>query len=130
VKKFGVLSIVSCIALCVSTATISDGGDMNWTVHTIGATSFFIFALYMVLVASKIYRELYAQKHFISSWSYQIKKYSNEIVGFFLLIELLMGLKLMDWGSFVEWAAAFYIMIFFLTLYWDFKDMDIMMIRK
>lgn len=56
VRKFGKLSIVSCIALCVSTATISDGGDMNWTVHTIGATSFFVFALYMVVVASKIYR--------------------------------------------------------------------------
>ena len=130
VRKFGWLSIVSCIALCVSTATISDGGDMNWTVHTVGATSFFIFALYMVLVASKIYRELYFQKPFISYWSYQVKKYCNEVIAFFLLIQLLMVVKVIDWGSFVEWAAAFYIMFFFLTLYWDFKDMDIMMIRK
>lgn len=130
VAKFGWLSITSCIALCVSTATISDGGDMNWTLHTVGATSFFILALYMVLVASKIYRELYAIKPFISEWSYQIKKYSVAIVGFFIGVQLLMAVKVIDWGSFVEWAAAFYIMFFFLSLYWDFKDLDIMMIRK
>jgi hypothetical protein len=130
VVKFGWLSIASCIALCVSTATISDGGDMNWTVHTIGATSFFILALYMVIVASKIYRELYAVKHFISYWSYQIKRFANLIVGFFLTVQLLMMAKVMDWGNIVEWGAAFYIMFFFLTLYWDFKDLDIMMIRK
>jgi hypothetical protein len=49
----------------VSTATISDGGDMNWTVHTIGATSFFIISVYMALVTSKIYRELYFKQKFI-----------------------------------------------------------------
>jgi hypothetical protein len=41
-----------------------------------------------------------------------------------------MILKVIDWGSIVEWAAAFFIMAYFLTLYWDFKDMDIMLIRK
>lgn len=65
VNKFGKLSIISCIALCVSTATISDGNDMNWTVHTIGATSFFLIALYMIVVASKIYRDLWSIKHFV-----------------------------------------------------------------
>jgi hypothetical protein len=103
---------------------------MNWTLHTVGATSFFILAIYMVLVASKIYRELYSLKKFIPEWSYQIKRFSVEIVGFFLGVQLLMLVKVIDWGSFVEWAAAFYIMTFFLTLYWDFKDLDMMMIRK
>jgi len=55
-KKFGPLSIYACLALCISTATISDGGDMNWTLHTIGATSFFIISIYLIVVASKIYR--------------------------------------------------------------------------
>lgn len=129
-KKFGPLSIVSCLALCVSTATISDGKDMNWTVHTIGATSFFIISLYMVVIASKIYRELYPIKPFISYWSYQLKKYTNLIVGIFLLIEILMAFKVMDWGSIVEWGLAFFIMFYFLSLFWDFKNMDIMLIRR
>lgn len=116
--------------LCISTATISDGGDMNWTLHTIGATGFFLIALYMVIVASKIYRELYVIKPFVPEWSYLIKKYTNFFIAFFLLIQLLMALQIIDWGSFVEWAAAFFIMAYFLTLYWDFKDMDIMLIRK
>ena len=51
-------------------------------------------------------------------------------MGFFIGVQLLMMAKVIDWGSFVEWAAAFYIMFFFLSLYWDFKDLDMMMIRK
>jgi len=103
---------------------------MQWTLHTIGATGFFIIALYMVIVASKIYRELYVIKPFISYWSYQIKKYTNVFIVAFISIQLLMMVKIIDWGSIVEWAAAFFIMGYFLTLYWDFKDMDIMLIRK
>jgi len=83
-KRIGPISLFACIALCVSTATISDGGDMNWTVHTVGATSFFILSVYMALVASKIYRELYSKQKFIGEISYQIKRYSVEIVGFHL----------------------------------------------
>jgi len=81
VKQFGKLAIFSCILLCISTGTISDGGDMNWTLHTIGATGFFLIALYIVKVASAVYRDLYVIKPFVAEWSYQIKKYTN----FFLL---------------------------------------------
>lgn len=55
-RHFGPLSILCCLMLCLSTSTISDGGDMDWTAHTIGATSFFIIAMYMCLIASRIYR--------------------------------------------------------------------------
>lgn len=129
-RNFGSLSIVSSLALCVSTATISDGGDMNFTLHTIGATSFFIITLYLIIVASQIYRELYFVKPFISSSSYQIKKYTNLIIGVFIVIQVLMALNVMDWGSIVEWGLTFFIMFYCLSLYWDFKDIDIMMIRK
>lgn len=61
-NSFGVLSIISCLFLCISTATISDGGDMNWTLHTVGATGFFIVALLLVLKASKLYRKLWSAK--------------------------------------------------------------------
>lgn len=103
---------------------------MNWTLHTIGATSFFLIALYMIKVASAIYRELWMIKHFIPWWSYQIKKYTDFFLGFFILLEILQALQVIDWGSFVEWGAAFFLMFYFLTLYWDFKNMDIMLVRK
>lgn len=100
---------------------------MNWTLHTVGATSFFIIAVWMVLRASKIYRNLWQHKHFCPEWSYQIKKYSNFIVAF--ILGSLLYSAFVDIGSFVEWFATFYIIVFFFTLYWDFKDIDIVMER-
>lgn len=103
---------------------------MNWTAHTIGATGFFIFALLLVLKASKLYRKLWsARKHFCAEWSYQIKKYSNFITGSILLLMASDGLKLIDIGSFVEWYATFYLLVFFLTLFWDLKGMEIVLFR-
>ncbi len=129
-KSFGKLAVFSCLLLCVSTATISDGGDMNWTLHTIGATGFFLISLYMVRISAKIYRELWSIKHFVPENSYLLKKYTDVVLGSFIGLEALQGLKVIDWGSFVEWAAAFYLMFFFLTLYWDFKDFNLMLRRK
>lgn len=103
VNKFGYLSIISCLALCVSTATISDGGDFNWTVHTIGATSFFILALYMVMVASKIYRELWVIKPFVSYWSYQMKKYTNFFIGGFIALQV--NFKLFSCWTWQSWST-------------------------
>lgn len=130
-NSFGVLSIISCLFLCISTATISDGGDMNWTLHTIGATGFFIVALLLVLKASKLYRKLWStKKNFCPEWSYQIKKYSNFILASVLLLQAGDGLKLIDIGSFVEWYATFYLLVFFFTLYFDLKGMEIILFRS
>ena len=126
----GPISIFACLMLCVSTATISDGGDMNWTLHTIGATSFFIFTLYIIVVAAKIYRELYTIKAFIPAWSYQVKRFTNEVVLFFIAVMLLSSAEVIDVGSLVEWGLAFFIMGFFLSMAADFKDVSIMLIRK
>ena len=57
-NSFGYLSILSCVFLCLSTSTISDGGDMNWTAHTVGATGFFIVAILLLTKSSKIYRHV------------------------------------------------------------------------
>lgn len=103
---------------------------MNWTAHTIGATGFFILALLLVTRSSKIYRKLWsAKKHFCPEFSYQIKKYSNFILGSILALQVGDMLKLFDIGSFVEWYATFYLMAFFLTLYWDLKGMEIVMFK-
>jgi hypothetical protein len=73
---------------------------------------------------------LHAIKPFISSWSYQIKKYVNVVAFALLFIQILMWTNVIDWGSIIEWAAAFYIMFYFLSLYSDFKSIDIMLVRK
>jgi len=93
---------------------------MNWTAHTIGATGFFIISLYIVVVASRIYRDLYVINPFVAEWSYFIKKYTNVAIAVFLGLTALQGLEVIDWGSFVEWAAAFFLMGYFFTLYYDF----------
>lgn len=75
---------------------------MNWTAHTIGATSFFILAMYMCVTASKIYRELYyLDRTLCSKWSFLVKKYNVLAIVFFLALTVLDSLKLIDIGSFV-----------------------------
>ena len=99
---------------------MSDGGDMNWTLHVFGATYFFVVSLYMILQASAVYRKLWSHKHFCPKWSYQLKKYANFIVGIFIISSIQ---SFIDIGSFVEWAATFYLIIYFISLRWDCKDM-------
>jgi hypothetical protein len=58
-NKVGKVGFVASLALAISTATMSDGGDMNWTLHTIGATSFFILTLVNCLTVSNVYKSLW-----------------------------------------------------------------------
>jgi hypothetical protein len=84
----------------------------------------------MCITASRVYRKLYVVKPFCSYWSYQIKKYTNFFVLGFILLTILDAIKLIDIGSLVEWTATFFLLFYFLSLYFDFKDFDIMLIRK
>lgn len=128
VKHFGPLSIACCLFLCLSTSTISDGKDMDWTAHTIGATSFFILAMYMCVIASRVYRDLYFKDRTLcAEWSFLVKKYTNWTIVGLLLLTALDSWKVINIGSLVEWLATFYLILYFLTLYWDFKDMDVML---
>jgi hypothetical protein len=104
---------------------------MDWTAHTIGATSFFILAMYMCVIASKIYRELYyLDRTLCSSWSFFFKKINNWVIVGLLLLTVLDNWKWINIGSLVEWLATFYLIGYFATLYDDFKDLDVMMERK
>ena len=116
--------------LCISTSTISDGKDMNWTLHTIGATGFFLIAIYMCSVASSVYRKLYLKKQFCNFYSYQLKKYINFFLIICIVIYIADALKLIHIGSLLEWTLTFYIMAFFFSLYFDFDQIDIMLHRK
>lgn len=53
----GWIGALGAFGLAISTATISGGkGDMNWTLHTIGATSFFIVTIYNCFTVSSVYK--------------------------------------------------------------------------
>lgn len=104
---------------------------MDWTAHTVGATSFFIFAMYICLIASRIYRELYnIDRSLCPKWSLMIKRYNLWVIVGLLVLTVLDKYKLIDIGSLVEWLATFYLILYFASMYGDFKDMDIMMERK
>lgn len=63
-KKLDNLGLIGTIAsgfLALSTASISDGGDMLWTWHSIGATGFFIITLYNCFSIGSTYKKLWAQ---------------------------------------------------------------------
>lgn len=117
--------------LCLSTSTISDGGDMDWTAHTIGATSFFIIAMYMCLIASRIYRQLYfIDNTLCPRWSFLVKRYNLWVIVGLLVLTVMDKYELINIGSLVEWLATFYLILYFASMYGDFKDMDVMMERK
>ena len=109
---------------------MSDGGDMNWTAHVAGATSFFLISLFILIRASFVYRKLWVVKNFCPKWSYQIKKYANFVVIGFILLTLADSMKWINIGSFVEWAATAYLVLFFFSLFWDLKGMQILFVRK
>lgn len=108
---------------------MSDGGDMNWLLHIIGARVFFIISIWLVLSASKIYRILWVHEHFCPEWSYQIKKYSNFILIVIVILQIITMIDREDIGYFLEWFSTFYIMAFFITLYWDMKGFDMVLTR-
>lgn len=131
VRHFGPLSILCCLMLCLSTSTISDSKDMDWTAHTIGATSFFILAMYMCLTSSRIYRELYfIDNNLCPRWSFLIKKYNLWVIVGLLGLTVMDSYKLINIGSLVEWLATFYLILYFASMYGDFKEMDVMMERR
>ncbi len=72
-----------------STAAVSDGDDMNWTVHVIGATGFFIVVFYVILHANAAFKALWKVKPgFIPYWSYLYKCYSMIIIMIMLVLYL------------------------------------------
>lgn len=70
----GLIGTIASGFLALSTATISGGRDMMWTWHSIGATGFFIIALYNCFSISSTYKQLWAQSPgFCNKYSYLYK---------------------------------------------------------
>ena len=130
-RNFGWISTVACLLFALSTATISDNHkDMNWTLHTIGASGFFVVTLYLMLVASKVYRNLWKVKPFCSYSSYWVKKYCNFLLLGLITVALLDALKIVETDALGEWLATFFVMGYVLTLYWDFTDVNILLVKQ
>lgn len=73
-ENLGLIGTVASGFLALSTATISDGSDMMWTWHSIGATGFFIIAIYNCFSISNSYKKLWAaQPGFVPYYSYLYK---------------------------------------------------------
>lgn len=63
-------------------------------------------------------------------WSYQIKRYNLWVIVGLLGLTVMDSYKLINIGSLVEWLATFYLILYFASMYGDFKEMDVMMERR
>lgn len=130
-EHFGVEAVVSCLLLCLSTASISDGGDLNYDFYFYGSRGYWAITLFLIWKSSNIFISLWSIKPgFIPEWSFHVKSYSGIVS---ILLVVCFGLhyfSIIDFGYLLEWFISFFILFYVLTLYWDLKNMDILLRRK
>lgn len=90
--------MVACLLLCWSTASISDGGDLNHEFYFYGSRGYWVLALLMIYKASGIYTDLWSYKHFVPEWSYKFKSYSGLIAIAFVVLYGLQLVELINLG--------------------------------
>ena len=97
---------------------------MNWTLHVIGATGFFIVILYLIMIITGVVRKIWKQnKRFIPWISYVYK--TNVIKAILLMIlaylanQLVPGLLPDFFGNVIEWVATFIVLIYIGTFSLD-----------
>lgn len=129
-EYFGRLSVIACISLCISTASISDGGDLNHEFYFYGSRIYWVLALYIMFRSSAIYSDLWSINHFIPQWSYKIKAHSGWISILLISTYAMQFMGLLNFGYLHEWIISFFIIFYVSTLYWDLKNVDILLRRK
>ena len=129
---FGLESIIACILLCISTASISDGGDLNMDLYFYGSRGYWLLALFLIWKSGNVFADLWAirTKDFVPYWSFKVKSYSRVVVIALLVAHILHYTKVVDFGYLLEWFVSFFIFFFVFTLYWDLKNMDLLLKRK
>lgn len=124
------MSVVACLAMCISAASVSDGGDLNYDLYYWGCYIYWGLSLWMLWKTSCSYRSLWAACHFVQEWSYQVKNYGGYIaLGLLIGYALQLG-GIIDSGYWLEWLISYLIIFYQLTLYWDLKNMDLLLRRK
>ena len=129
-NNFGAFSIVAALLLCMSTAAVSDGGDLNYPLYYWGSRLYWFFSLLMIVLAGGVYRDLYHISPFVPEWSYQFKNYGAVAAVVMAVASLLDETGVIDLGYYPEWIISLSIVAYVGTLYWDLKDMDLLLRRK
>lgn len=122
--------MLGCVLLCWSTASISDGGDLNHEFYFIGSRGYWFFALLMIFRASQIYNDLWTYSHFVPGWSFKLKSYSGSVAVGYVVLYGAHLIELVDFGYLPEWFISFFIIFYVLSLYWDLQNIDILLRRK
>lgn len=122
--------IAATLLQCFSTAAISDGGDLNYPLYYWGNRLYWALSLIMIYLASTVYRDLYHRNQFISSWNYEFKNYGGFAAIAMIIVYSLQYLKVIDFGNYPEWIISLFIVFYVGTLYFDLKDMDLLLRRK
>ena len=66
----------------------------------------------------------------MEEWNFKIKSYAGYIS---VVLAVAYGMQLLNMlalGHLVEWLISYFIVFYMLTLYWDFKKIDILLARK
>ena len=124
------MSVVGCLSLCISTAAVSDGGDLNYDLYYIGSRLYWLFALIMIAQSSFICTELWQFNHFIADWSVKVKSVTGYVSYVFIVVYVLQYFGVLKLGNYPEWIISYFIVFYVFTLYWDLKNMDILLRRK
>ena len=84
----------------------------------------------MMFRVAGVYRDLYHIKPFIPAWSYQFKNYGGLAAMGMMVVYALQEFSVINLGYYPEWIISLFIVAYVGTLYWDLKDMDILLRRK
>lgn len=102
---------------------------MNWTLHVIGATGFFIVILYLFTVITGVITKIWKLKPgFIPYYSYLYKKCVNPAIGGMIVIYLisqLSGGKYPDLGNVIEYVATAIVLLYVGTFSFDLWHVNV-----
>jgi hypothetical protein len=126
----GPLSVISCLLLCFSTASISDGGDLNYELYYFGSRAYWVLSLFIIYRTANVYRELWEISAFVPSWSFEFKNYGGYLALILIFAHSLQYLQVINLGNYLDWGISLFIVTFIGTLYWDLANMDLLLRRK
>lgn len=125
-NAFFILGVVGANLLIVASVLIQPG-DMDWTLHTIGATGFFLCTFLAQLMATFKLKHLRKHDNTVTTdMSMRLKKHSVGYIFFVLLIDGLSGLGYFPFwpylGNILEYTLTLLVLIWFISCSLDFKD--------
>ena len=126
------LGVIGAISLIISTALlIPPRGAIDWKLHVICATSFFLIMFFAQLIDLIIHLKGKNQL-VIEKRSMLLKKAAVGIQA--IMIVTFLALEAMDKGddirNAIEWWLALLVAVYFATTYWDWKDVKLTIVDR